>query len=900
MGEALRAREVLDAHLVLDPQVRLQRAQRRARRACAMVQGAGADHVTVKALGAVEGQAATVLGIKANPPAYRQVSAGLGELLQAQWGAHEPLVQAAAADLAKLGDEAKGGKAWKAAARKRLDRLQRDLVASGGKIPKATREAFGEYLAAGFLLGQTEVAKSLGWEAGFSLVDQDAISGLTNSGLYWVGNHYGDALDQDKLLAATEAMIRSGKGRVEGGKLLEQAFLGEFHKSDSYWRGLAATAATRSRSFGAMSGMEAAGATRYEYVNPLDERTSAVCEALDGTSFTVKGSLELRDKLLAVDNPEDWKAISPWPKPQDLVGLDGELLGSAELQAKGIAWPPLHFHCRSSVDVTTWAPISSMDLDGQGAVERAGPRPPDPRRRQRPNRNRPSRAKAKAPKAPSPWDLAKGELDSSTAELRRLGLDPNATGLSSATADLVRAHGNAQALRGNTPGLRSAMTRISLAPRGAGAPFPTRGMAGLVQELQAPGGLQSMDLATLVQGELDAHYRRQGALRAAIKVAPRAVREQWRRDVVDRMIRDILPSSGWSAAKRQAVVDAALESTRAYPTDKLHLFLAEGERVVHNGRENRAFAMWGTTHTSGNVTMNLGSMVTRDHGTGKWVAVQGRQPATLVHEIGHRLDGIYAGDGRTGKRWVARPDYPEIGDVWSSTFGDPFYGNVVKLRSGVNRGAAKLVQLPNRERQSKYMYVGDWVTPYEARIYAGGTRKPALAGLMNPDVATGGPVEFIAMASQYVQESSQIMLHATTLSGSTVRRYVKGLSEWSSWGGGPGRGRDVAKLIKGRRLYGNAYRDGLEAFTGAGRRMARNLVETGAGAFPGGDPEVARMALAIRFVHGTPVDELLGAGGALTPALSGTVDLAAVEAQAKLLEALPDADALEALKRWTP
>jgi hypothetical protein len=372
---------------------RFEWAADRARAWPALIAADGASHVTLKALEVVEGHARRVLGVKASPPTYRALVSELGMALESVWGLSEFLVIAAADELAELGDQAKAGAPWKAKGKAILDDMQAQLKAEGRDVQAGPlADTFTRYTAAAFLLGQTETTKPIGWDAGFSLTDQDAVIGLANSGLFWVNEHYGDALDSAKLLRKVEDVILSGEGRAAGGAILREAFGAEFMRSTVYWQGLAATVATRARTFGALSGMAATGATTYEYVNPVDERTSDVCRELDGVIFTVKGGVELRDRLTGADAPKDpdgWKAIAPWPKKRDLQGPDGTRLSAGELQAKGIAWPPLHFHCRSSIDVATWSEIQPEDLGALAApaeaVEAAGPKPG---------------AKPRAPKAP--------------------------------------------------------------------------------------------------------------------------------------------------------------------------------------------------------------------------------------------------------------------------------------------------------------------------------------------------------------------------------------------------------------------------------------------------------------------------------------------------------------------
>ncbi len=339
----------------------------------------GADHVTVKALDVVDGMIRQVLAIKATPKVYTGIAGDLEAFMASAWDETRPNVTATARELAELAATADADPRWKEKARRRLDKLQNELERAGADFTANPQEAatLGRYMAAAAALGKSEITTPMGWTAGFSLPDQDAIHGLTNAGTFWIGKAYGDQLDSAKLLAIVDKVaIQGGLGRVEAGDALAAAFGAEHDRSRTYWRGLAATVATRARSFGAVGAMAATGATVYEYVNPLDERTSDVCRRLDGQRFSVKGAVKLRDQLLATDNPDDWKAISPWPKLRDLEDPSGALLTPQDLQAKGIAWPPLHFHCRSSVDVVTWTPISHQELDPLGDVDATTPKPP--------------------------------------------------------------------------------------------------------------------------------------------------------------------------------------------------------------------------------------------------------------------------------------------------------------------------------------------------------------------------------------------------------------------------------------------------------------------------------------------------------------------------------------------
>lgn len=315
-----------------------------------------------------------VVSIKATPPSYDLIVNSVADLLDDLWTPHRQIVIDAARDIAEFGDfdqaaEPKRRKAALQRARRRLEKMNADLAAAGAALGDDEAEALGRYMAAGFRLGKTELARPLKFTGVFTLPDRDAIHGMTDAGMFWIRRHFGRAIPEQAMLKVVEeVMVVKGLGKTAGGAALEAAFGAQFAETSTYWRGLAGTMTTRSRSFGALSAMTDAGATVYEYVNPLDERTSPVCRRLDGTQFTVRSSVDLRDRLLVVDDPDEWKRISPWPKERDLLDGVGNTLSPSELQAKGIAWPPLHFHCRSSIDVVVWMPVSRADLDPVGNV----------------------------------------------------------------------------------------------------------------------------------------------------------------------------------------------------------------------------------------------------------------------------------------------------------------------------------------------------------------------------------------------------------------------------------------------------------------------------------------------------------------------------------------------------
>lgn len=861
----------------------------------------------IKSLELVEGLIRRTLGIKASPPTYRGIVTDLGDLL-VSWEnttARIPIRQAAE-QLAELG--ANPPKDWKAKATGILDELDRVIAEDYGEtVGPAEAKSYGRMLAAAYTLGKAETLTPMGWSVAFDLEDQDAIHGLTNSGMWWIGDAYGSKVPTDRLLAVVDQVaIRGGLGRVAAGQALQTALGADFTRGPAYWRGLAATVATRSRSFGALSGLQAAGAVTYEYVNPLDERTSDVCRALDGVKFTIRGGVDLRDRLLTAPTPEDWKAISPWPKARDLQGPGGGLLSSAELQAKGIAWPPLHFHCRSSIDVDTWAPINAEDLGPEVVKAPDAPKPPAKRRAPRAKPGKPP------PPPVDPYIAAKARLDAATAELQRLGLPTDRIGISPSTASNVKARAMIGATKsfGSAPHVMAGFAKDQIKPEA----MTYRALQELIGELEGkgryltdgtaiPGAAHFTDptLAGEVRTALEAYTRRSLAHREAMDLAPAAVRSADRRASIDAMLRKV--DTIKVVPERLAVEIGINNALAVYDEQALAIMRWDGVTINHLAGESRAYAMpsWNLWE-SGGTYQDLTNLVEQRSGFWGRISVSTgsakRPPATVAHELGHVWDASSSGLGTTGAQWVERADRPGLAKVWEDGINAPFRASFTRVK-----GKVVMVPIPGEtSKGSRYMYSGKWVRDYEARIYNGATTKPDAAFLARSFRGEGGPVEYIAMAHQYVQEVGQGLeaaLQEARAGGTEGFARMFRLTTNPAYSGSyatPG-----SNLSKARELYGVAYRDGLETMHRAGYRYVRDAVGNGLNRadFPGGDREVLAFAMNVRLTMGTPIGDLVAPGGPLAGLLTSPANVQELARVAKALDRLPVKEAHDALWEMT-
>ena len=120
-----------------------------------------------------------------------------------------------------------------------------------------------------------------------------------------------------------------------------------------------------------------AGITQYRILAVVDERTTPVCQSLDGTVFSVQAQLQHEEQAAASNSLDELKARSPWlsakqgPQAQGAattqVGIRSsrgfvplahtggkaggtKLLHSPQqLQRLGVGMPPYHAHCRTTV-----------------------------------------------------------------------------------------------------------------------------------------------------------------------------------------------------------------------------------------------------------------------------------------------------------------------------------------------------------------------------------------------------------------------------------------------------------------------------------------------------------------------------------------------------------------------
>ena len=238
-----------------------------------------------------------------------------------------------------------------------------DLKTALGILQAQLGDAFAQTVAGsvtevnlkGYQLGVMEAASL---KAGFSVINQAAIDWLDEHQIFWVKSHF-DRLLAGDVAKAGQSVIRDGLSRDAAASYFQKLFKDKFDvASYAYWDGFANHVTTRAREFGNVEGYVRSGAKFLRVVAVLDHRTSGVCRYMNNRIIKVADAVELRDKMMAAENPEDVKAIAPFLKEDEVKGTKTSSLKNVSL---GYALPPYHFDCRSRT-VIYKAPATKLDF----------------------------------------------------------------------------------------------------------------------------------------------------------------------------------------------------------------------------------------------------------------------------------------------------------------------------------------------------------------------------------------------------------------------------------------------------------------------------------------------------------------------------------------------------------
>lgn len=182
-----------------------------------------------------------------------------------------------------------------------------------------------------------------------SLRDEGAIEALSGQTSWWVGDFWTSHMGKRISETVTEFSIKNGLGREDVGRIVRGMMDGEFPgvgvpgtypgSSREYFSGLAGTIRNQAANASGAYAAEDAGLEALEIVAVKDERTSEVCNELDGQIISVENAVAHADAVTASGDPQSYLQNAAWKT----LDQTKSLLGRGEFPGL----PPYHASCRT-------------------------------------------------------------------------------------------------------------------------------------------------------------------------------------------------------------------------------------------------------------------------------------------------------------------------------------------------------------------------------------------------------------------------------------------------------------------------------------------------------------------------------------------------------------------------
>lgn len=189
-----------------------------------------------------------------------------------------------------------------------------------------------------------------------------------------IGDHFASNLKPTITNSIKRGVFDKGLNKVQAGEFLKKELrrkLGgkAFQTSvppgiraqgikavNAYHEGLSATNVTLTRNMANIQSLNDAGVTQAQFVAVIDNRTSQICQQMDGRIFELSQLNGYANQVMAAENVEDLKEFGKWQRDLSSFGLKaGEKLSDADTSARlaraGVLVPPLHMRCRSEIQI---------------------------------------------------------------------------------------------------------------------------------------------------------------------------------------------------------------------------------------------------------------------------------------------------------------------------------------------------------------------------------------------------------------------------------------------------------------------------------------------------------------------------------------------------------------------
>lgn|GEM_PF-4024866 len=182
--------------------------------------------------------------------------------------------------------------------------------------------------------------------ASFNVRDFQAMEYLKQSDYFYVGKQFGSYSDDISTLIR-EAVFEEGLGAKAAARQIYEKLNGVVNTEFWKYERVARTSANRVRNWSRVFAFHENNVATVRFVAVMDERTSEVCDTMNGEVFEVSWIVEHLEKVME-SGEEALPDISPFPESVDaLLNPEGITKDAIDLAGEGYAAPPLHPHCRS-------------------------------------------------------------------------------------------------------------------------------------------------------------------------------------------------------------------------------------------------------------------------------------------------------------------------------------------------------------------------------------------------------------------------------------------------------------------------------------------------------------------------------------------------------------------------
>lgn len=251
-----------------------------------------------------------------------------------------------------------------------LNRLRRDLATV---VDDDTTAKLTGYVDGAYTTLKRKAVKKLGVKYSFQLIDKRAVEALGRENPFWVDTLYDRHLSARISEIGRVLVVEEGLGVNEGAVAMRRALERELALRGGglpladvvpsryagnvaeYTRILTSNVANRARNFSAISSYTDAKIERYRITAILDDRTSEICQYMNGKEFTVESGRDLMERMIDTD-PEGLKEVHPWvsaDRARKIAGKGTVAQQNTRLASGGLNLPPYHGRCRTLVEAVS-------------------------------------------------------------------------------------------------------------------------------------------------------------------------------------------------------------------------------------------------------------------------------------------------------------------------------------------------------------------------------------------------------------------------------------------------------------------------------------------------------------------------------------------------------------------